>query len=298
MLQKNQLAATITTITKEKEKMKKRIVLQANVQNHQLTVQKKKILQLLRNPILQQKVPPKNKKVMTQIVMMIPQIHPILPHHLIQIQIVMMILQIHPILPHQILPHLILQIQILIVKKKRKNPKQKPDRQKKGQQHQHPPEKKAAPKAKRTTTTTTTTKTTSPTKPKTEDKPKISRSKKTSDSEKDSSSKSSSQSSRKKTKDEEPSWKWWLEEALPEGKKWKTLEHQGVLFPPPYQPHGVKILYDGKSTSLTPEQEEIATYFAHHLESAHMKKPQFRKNFWNDFQKISKKSQRKHCCRI
>lgn len=42
-----------------------------------------------------------------------------------------------------------------------------------------------------------------------------------------------------------------------EGQKWTTLVHNGVIFPPPYKPHGVKILYKGKPVDLTPEQEEI-----------------------------------------
>lgn len=48
--------------------------------------------------------------------------------------------------------------------------------------------------------------------------------------------------------------------SLPSGdgqKKWKTLEHNGVIFPPPYKRHGVKILYQGKPVDLTPEQEEV-----------------------------------------
>jgi hypothetical protein len=37
---------------------------------------------------------------------------------------------------------------------------------------------------------------------------------------------------------------WWKEEApLPDGKKWRFLEHNGVIFPPEYQPHGVKMRY-------------------------------------------------------
>jgi len=40
-------------------------------------------------------------------------------------------------------------------------------------------------------------------------------------------------------------------------KKWTTLAHNGVVFPPPYKPHGVMILYKGKPVSLTPEQEEV-----------------------------------------
>ena len=42
-----------------------------------------------------------------------------------------------------------------------------------------------------------------------------------------------------------------------EGQKWTTLEHCGVIFPPPYKPHGVKMLYNGKPVDLTPEQEEV-----------------------------------------
>ncbi|KAJ7532872.1 hypothetical protein O6H91_13G023500 [Diphasiastrum complanatum] len=40
------------------------------------------------------------------------------------------------------------------------------------------------------------------------------------------------------------------------GQKWTTLEHNGVIFPPPYQVHGIKMLYDGKAVELTPQQEE------------------------------------------
>lgn len=43
---------------------------------------------------------------------------------------------------------------------------------------------------------------------------------------------------------------------------WSTLEHGGVLFPPEYVPHGVKMLYDGVPVDLTPEQEEVASFFA------------------------------------
>lgn len=42
-----------------------------------------------------------------------------------------------------------------------------------------------------------------------------------------------------------------------EGQKWTTLEHNGVIFPPPYKPHGVKMLYNGRPVDLTPEQEEV-----------------------------------------
>ncbi|KAG6495093.1 hypothetical protein ZIOFF_042884 [Zingiber officinale] len=40
------------------------------------------------------------------------------------------------------------------------------------------------------------------------------------------------------------------------GQKWTTLVHNGVIFPPPYKPHGIKMLYKGQPVNLTPEQEE------------------------------------------
>ena len=58
-----------------------------------------------------------------------------------------------------------------------------------------------------------------------------------------------------KEEDEEPVHKWWLEKTeLREGQKWGTLEHNGVLFPPLYTPHGIPVLYDGKEVALTPKQ--------------------------------------------
>ncbi|KAK4781512.1 hypothetical protein SAY86_015614 [Trapa natans] len=69
-------------------------------------------------------------------------------------------------------------------------------------------------------------------------------------------------------------------------KKWTTLEHSGVIFPPPYKPHGVKMLYKGKPVELTPEQEEVATMFAVMKDTDYMQKDKFKENFWNDWKKI------------
>ncbi|KAK6151833.1 hypothetical protein DH2020_014468 [Rehmannia glutinosa] len=71
-----------------------------------------------------------------------------------------------------------------------------------------------------------------------------------------------------------------------EGQKWTTLVHNGVIFPPPYKPHGVKILYKGKHVNLTPEQEEVATIYAVMLDTDYMSKPQFKENFMTDWRKI------------
>lgn len=71
-----------------------------------------------------------------------------------------------------------------------------------------------------------------------------------------------------------------------EGQKWTTLEHNGVIFPPPYKPHGVKMLYNGQPVDLTPAQEEVATMFAVMKESDYAGKQTFIDNFFTDWRKI------------
>ena len=66
-------------------------------------------------------------------------------------------------------------------------------------------------------------------------------------------------------------------------KKWTTLAHGGVLFPPDYEPHGVRMLYEGRPVDLTPDQEEVATLFAAMLDTDFAAKPKFRANFWAAF---------------
>lgn len=66
------------------------------------------------------------------------------------------------------------------------------------------------------------------------------------------------------------------------------MQHNGVLFPPPYVPHGVKLYYEGEPVELNKEQEELATYYAQYIETDHVTKPQFRSNFWKEFQKVLK----------
>ncbi|KAK4284925.1 hypothetical protein QN277_001692 [Acacia crassicarpa] len=69
-------------------------------------------------------------------------------------------------------------------------------------------------------------------------------------------------------------------------KKWTTLVHNGVIFPPPYKPHGRKMLYKGKPVDLTPEQEEVATMFAVMQDTDYMQKEKFKSNFWSDWRKL------------
>ena len=102
-----------------------------------------------------------------------------------------------------------------------------------------------------------------------------------------------------KKEEEEDIYKWWEQESSQanneeqdESIKWTTLQHNGVLFPPDYEPHGVKMKYDGKSITLSPEAEEVASFFAALLESDHAKNPTFQKNFFRDWQAVLKKDPR------
>ncbi|KAL8837065.1 MAG: hypothetical protein Q9176_005934 [Flavoplaca citrina] len=94
--------------------------------------------------------------------------------------------------------------------------------------------------------------------------------------------------------DEEEEYRWWEDPTKGDGTtKWTTLEHAGVVFPPPYEPlpRNVKLSYDGKPVTLAPEAEEVATFFGSMLNSTHnVENPTFQKNFFADFQEILKKT--------
>ncbi|KAF9503767.1 hypothetical protein BS47DRAFT_1445884 [Hydnum rufescens UP504] len=94
---------------------------------------------------------------------------------------------------------------------------------------------------------------------------------------------------KKEEEEQEEIHKWWEQEALGDGtQKWSTLEHQGVLFPPPYEslPKAVKLYYDGESVNLSIEAEEVAGFFAAMLETDHAKDATFCKNFFTDFKAV------------
>lgn len=87
---------------------------------------------------------------------------------------------------------------------------------------------------------------------------------------------------------------WWNDPMKSDGtNKWETLQHNGVVFPPPYEPlpKNVKMKYDGKAVTLHPEAEEVASFFGGMLNSTHnVENPTFQKNFFNDFNEILKKT--------
>ncbi|KAG0151163.1 hypothetical protein CROQUDRAFT_651365 [Cronartium quercuum f. sp. fusiforme G11] len=89
---------------------------------------------------------------------------------------------------------------------------------------------------------------------------------------------------------EDEEFKWWEQEKDDDTKKWDTLEHNGVLFPPPYEPlpKDVKMKYNGKPVDLPPESEEVAGFFGSMLNSDHCQKATFCSNFFHDFLEILK----------
>ena len=93
---------------------------------------------------------------------------------------------------------------------------------------------------------------------------------------------------------EEEEYRWWEDPTKGDGtKKWTTLEHAGVVFPPEYQPlpKKVQMLYDGNPVRMAPEAEEIAGFFGAMLNSTHnVENPTFQKNFFDDFTKMLKET--------
>ncbi|KAJ5179167.1 DNA topoisomerase 1 [Penicillium capsulatum] len=94
--------------------------------------------------------------------------------------------------------------------------------------------------------------------------------------------------------EEEEEYRWWEDPTKGDGsKKWTTLEHNGVVFPPPYEvlPKNVKMKYDGVPVTLQPEAEEVASFFGTMLNSTHnVENPVFQKNFFTDFKAILKET--------
>ncbi|KAJ1937167.1 DNA topoisomerase 1, partial [Linderina pennispora] len=92
----------------------------------------------------------------------------------------------------------------------------------------------------------------------------------------------------------EGDYKWWLDEKDGSSEKWHTLEHNGVMFPPDYVPHGVPLIYRKKEIRLVPEAEEVATFFAAVVDGDHGNNPVFQKNFFTDFKEILDRTMPKH----
>ena len=65
--------------------------------------------------------------------------------------------------------------------------------------------------------------------------------------------------------------------------EWKTLQHNGILFPPPYETRGISIIIRGKNVSLNIDQEEMVYQWAKKKDTPYAQDSVFQKNFTADF---------------
>ncbi len=67
--------------------------------------------------------------------------------------------------------------------------------------------------------------------------------------------------------------------------KWKTLEHNGILFPPAFESVGIKIKIKGEKIDLDLPQEEMIYQWAKKKDTPYAQDKVFQKNFVGDFAK-------------
>jgi DNA topoisomerase-1 len=67
--------------------------------------------------------------------------------------------------------------------------------------------------------------------------------------------------------------------------KWKTLQHNGILFPPDFESKGIKILINNQDVSLDLLQEEMIYQWAKKKDTPYAQDKVFQKNFVSDFAK-------------
>jgi len=74
--------------------------------------------------------------------------------------------------------------------------------------------------------------------------------------------------------------------------KWKTLQHNGILFPPDFKSQGIKIKINGERIEPSLIQEEMAYQWAKKKDAPkpgttekYVEDPVFQKNFISDFAK-------------
>ena len=68
--------------------------------------------------------------------------------------------------------------------------------------------------------------------------------------------------------------------------KWKTLEHNGVAFPPSHILKGISIYINNEKLILNNEQEEIVYAWAKKKDTHYIKDDLFQNNFLDDLKKI------------
>jgi len=100
-----------------------------------------------------------------------------------------------------------------------------------------------------------------------------------------------------KQEEDDDEHQWWNAPKRLDGTKWDTLEHNGVIFAPEYEPlpKNVKLYYEGKPITLSKEAEEVATFWVAMLATeanstqGYTEKEVFRNNFFNDWKEYLKK---------
>jgi DNA topoisomerase I len=69
-------------------------------------------------------------------------------------------------------------------------------------------------------------------------------------------------------------------------RKWMTLEHRGVAFPPEHHLRGISISIAGEKFPLNQEQEELVYAWAKKKDTHYVRDPVFQSNFLVDFKKL------------
>jgi len=67
--------------------------------------------------------------------------------------------------------------------------------------------------------------------------------------------------------------------------KWKTLQHNGIIFPPAFESQGISIKIKGEKISLDLFQEEMVYQWAKKKDTPYAQDKVFQKNFTIDFAK-------------
>jgi len=68
--------------------------------------------------------------------------------------------------------------------------------------------------------------------------------------------------------------------------KWKTLQHNGIAFPPPFESKGISIRIKGEKVPLSLDAEEMVYQWAKKKDTPYVKDVVFQKNFLSDFVKV------------
>merc|ERR1719431_1466606 len=129
-----------------------------------------------------------------------------------------------------------------------------------------------------------------------EEKPKKSKTKPKAKTKQEQSSPTKKMTKKEKEAEAEKQvWKWWEEdEQLPEGVKWRSLEHKGPQLAPEYErlPKSVRFWYGGQVMKLSEETEECAGFYGRMLDHDYTTKEVFNKNFFKDWRKTMTASEK------